>query len=70
MDAEPPPDSLSLTPEEKEAAAAYLRTTFRMHPIDPEDQDPPSIERPAPQTGAAAVKLTLLKKEPDDDTLA
>jgi hypothetical protein len=70
VDAEPPPDSLSLTPEEKEAAAAYLRTTFRMHPIDPEDQDAPSIASPAPPTGTAAVKLVLLKKEPDHETPA
>ena len=64
VDEEPPPDPLSLTPEERESAAAYLRTTFRMHPMEPEEK-----AKPAAAFGdeAGVVKLVLLKKDQGND---
>lgn len=67
MDAELPPDPLSLTPEEKESAAAYLRTTFRLHPISPDETNLPALVPAAKQSGEPTVKFVILKKEPDED---
>ncbi len=67
VDEEPPLDPLSLTPEEKESAAAYLRTTFRMHPMEPEEKDKPAAAPSPIGDEAGAVKLVLLKKDQGDD---
>ena len=67
VDAELPPDPLSLTPEEKESAAAYLRTTFRLHPIEPDEKDPlTSVPAPVPSE-EPTLKLVILKKDHEDD---